>query len=301
MTARNHTKGLNRLNWSRVVTIARTEVRQFTNARDQWIPMLFLGSLFFVIIPGVLLLSIGHIGQVGVVQKVSQTLDVLPQEALAKVGRTDPKAKVMYALSVYLFAPIAIVVPLTICSAIGAATIVGERERGTGEFLANSPAGVREIFLGKLLASLLPGYAVTVIGFAAYSLVVNLLGSGAVGRWFFPTPDWWVYVLWTIPAFLVLSLSIVLRLSARVSSTAAAQQAAGLISLPLIGMTYSQSTSSLLGSGRGAFTAGAVVWAIAVVSLVTGMRTVKRSRLLTVLRDKPQRSARAATNSSAAG
>jgi ABC-2 type transport system permease protein len=62
---------------------------------------------------------------------------------------------------VYLFAPVAVVVPLTISTAVGAATIVGERERGTGEFLAHSPADVREIYLGKLIASLIPGYVTT--------------------------------------------------------------------------------------------------------------------------------------------
>ena len=59
-------------------------------------------------------------------------------------------------------------VPLTISTAVGAATIVGERERGTGEFLAHSPAGVREIYLGKLIASLIPGYFTTIVGFGFY-------------------------------------------------------------------------------------------------------------------------------------
>src|SRR6266853_3644154 len=79
------------------------------------------------------------------------------------------------ALAVYLFAPMAVVVPLTISTAVGAATIVGERERGTGEFLAHSPAGVREIYLGKLIASLVPGYFTTIVGFGFYALIVNTI------------------------------------------------------------------------------------------------------------------------------
>ena len=79
------------------------------------------------------------------------------------------------------------VVPITISTAVGAATIVGERERGTGEFLAHSPAGIREIFLGKLVASLLPGYLTTIVGFGIYSLIVNTIVGPDVGGWFFPT------------------------------------------------------------------------------------------------------------------
>ena len=54
-------------------------------------------------------------------------------------------------------------------------------------------------------------------------------------------------MLWVVPPFLALTLSLVLRLSARVKSTAAAQQASGLVTLPLIMIAYSQSTGSLYG------------------------------------------------------
>ena len=87
----------------------------------------------------------------------------------------------------YLFAPLAIIVPLTVSSAVGAHTIVGERERGSGEFLAHSPATERQIYLGKLMASLIPGYFTAAMGFLLYSLVVNLIVGPKVGGWFFPT------------------------------------------------------------------------------------------------------------------
>ena len=41
-------------------------------------------------------------------------------------------------------------------------------------------------------------------------------------------------MLWVVPPFLAITLSVVLRLSARVKSAAAAQQASGLVTLPLI-------------------------------------------------------------------
>lgn len=182
----------------------------------------------------------------------------------------------------FLFAPVAVVIPLTISTAVGAATIVGERERGTGEFLAHSPAGVREIYLGKLLASLLPGYATTIVGFSIYSLIVNTIVGPEVGGWFFPTPQWWLLMLWVIPPFLALTLSLVLRLSARVKSTAAAQQASGLVSLPLILIAYSQSTGALFGGTQVSWIIGGIAWFIAIISLNRGMKSVSRARLLGV-------------------
>ena len=90
-------------------------------------------------------------------------------------------------------------------------------------------------------------------------------------------------MLWIMPPFLLLTLSLVLRLSARVRSTAAAQQASGLITLPMIGIAYSQSTGTLLGgSSATGWILGAIAWVVAAISLHTGVRSVTRARLLGV-------------------
>jgi len=270
------------VNRSRVLTVARTDLRQLVQARDFWLPMMILGGIFFVFVPTVLLLSITRIGDVQVVQQLSTALDVLPARAQEAIQGETETGRAAYALSVFLFAPVAVVVPLTISTAVGAATIVGERERGTGEFLAHSPADVTEIYIGKLIASLLPGYVTTVVGFGIYSLVVNTIVGPEVGGWFFPTREWWVLMLWVVPPFLALTLSLVLRLSARVKSTAAAQQASGLVSLPLIMVAYSQSTGALFGAGNATVVIGTIAWVLAGLGLWRGMRAVTRARLLGV-------------------
>jgi ABC-type Na+ efflux pump permease subunit len=270
------------VNGGRLLTITRTDLRQLRQARDFWIPMAALGSLFFLVIPLVLLLSITRLGDVEAVSQVSEALAVLPPSAQAAIKGDSPAARSSYALAVFLFAPVAVVVPLTISTAVGAATLVGERERGTGEFLAHSPAGVHEIYLGKVLASLVPGYLTTAVGFGVYSLVVNTVVGPDVGGWFFPTGPWWVLMLWVVPPFLALALSLVLRLSARVKSTAAAQQASGLVTLPLIMVAYGQSTGALFGAASASWWIGAVAWALAAWSLHRGIRSVTRARLLGV-------------------
>jgi ABC-type Na+ efflux pump permease subunit len=244
--------------------------------------MSILGALFFVIIPTILLLTITSLGEVGGVQRLSETLEILPQQAQAQIQGSTPTARTTYALAVFLFAPVAVVVPLTISTAIGAATIVGERERGTGEFLAHSPATTREIYVGKLIASLVPGYVTTLVGFTAYSLIVNLIVGPEVGGWFFPTRQWWLLMLWVLPAFLLIGLSLVLRLSARVRSTTAAQQASGLITLPLIAISYGQASGSIYGSSTTTLFIGAIAWLIGIMSTIRGMSAVKRQRLLGV-------------------
>ncbi|MGI9605510.1 MAG: hypothetical protein ACR2P0_05165, partial [Acidimicrobiales bacterium] len=84
------------------------------------------------------------------------------------------------------------------------------------------------------------------------------------------------------PPFLAICLSLVLRLSARVRSTAAAQQASGLISLPLILIAYSQATGVLLGADWVPLVLGGAAWLVALGTLGFGVRSVTRSRLLGV-------------------
>lgn len=270
------------MNWRRVMTVTRTDLKQLIRARDFWVPMVALGSLFFVVVPTILLGTLTGIGDVATVGRLADTLEALPESAQSQILGTTPEARSAYALAVFLVAPVAVIVPLTISTAVGAATIVGERERGTGEFLAHSPAAVREIYVGKLIASIVPGYLTVVVGFSFYSVLVNLTVGPEVGGWFFPTPQWWVMILWVLPPFLALCLSLVLRLSARVNSTAAAQQASGLISLPLIMVAYSQATGVLFGAGWLPLWVGAGAWALAVFSLTRGVRALDRSRLLGV-------------------
>ncbi|MEJ7845694.1 MAG: ABC transporter permease subunit [Acidimicrobiales bacterium] len=270
------------MNLDRIKTVARTDLRQLLGARDFWMPMAGLGALFFLVIPAILLTILTRVEAGGAVEQFSNALDVLPAAAQSQIRGTTGPDRLAYALSVYLFAPVAVVVPLTISTAVGAACIVGERERGTGEFLAHSPASVQEIYLGKLLAALIPGYLTTLVGFGAYSLLVNLLVGPSVGSWFFPTGPWWVLVLWVLPPFLGLTLSVVLRLSATVRSTAAAQQASGLVSLPMIAIAYGQSTSSLSGLDATPWIVGAAAWVLAALCLWRGVRSVTRARLLGV-------------------
>lgn len=277
------TRPARRFDSHRMWVVARTELRQLLLSKDYWIPMVALGSIFFLVLPAILLGLIDRIGDISVVQQASDALRVLPESAQRQIEGSTPQARTSYAMAVFLFAPIAVVVPLTISTAVGAASLVGERERGTGEFLAHSPASVREIYLGKILASFVPGYLTTLVGFGAYSLVVNLIVGPEVGGWFFPTTEWLVMMLWIIPPFLLLTLSLVLRLSARVRSTAAAQQASGLVTLPLIFVAYSQSTGALMGtSAATGWWLGAAAWAIATLSLWRGVRSVTRNRLLGV-------------------
>src|SRR3546814_13405609 len=96
-------------------------------------------------------------------------------------------------------------------------------------------------------------------------------------------------MLWVVPPFLALTRALVLRLSAKVKSTAAAQQASALVRLPLIMVAYSQATGSLYGREALAWYIGALAWVLAVVAPWRRLKVVTRGRPLGVARSEERR------------
>ncbi len=273
------------MRWKMVKAVVRADLFRLVKTRDYWIPLLILGGMFFVILPVILLGAMSFVKETSAVAQIGEIIGTLPDSIQNNIRGESGATRASYAFAVYLLAPIAIIVPLTISSAVGANSIVGERERGTGEFLAHSPLTVREIYLGKLIASLIPGYAAGIVGFGLYSIVVNVIVGSQLGGWFFPTAGWLLLVLWVVPPFIAIALSLILRLSARVRSAASAHQASSLVTLPVILMSYVVASGLLYSPVISAAVAGLIAWLIALALLASGAKSIRRERLLGVSAD----------------
>ena len=268
------------MNWHRAWAVTRTDLQQLAKSRDYWLPMGLLAGLFFVVVPVVALNVIASAQGSDAIEQIGTVLQSLPISIQNNIQGDSPEVRAAFAIAVYLLAPIAIIVPLTIAAAVGSNTIVGERERGTGEFLAHSPITERELYAGKLLAALIPGYASTLVGFGVYSILVNLIVGPKLGGWFFPTAGWWVLILWVVPPFIAIALSLIVRISARVQSAAAAQQAASLVSLPVIVVSYAVASGLIYDPLRSGLATGALAWLAAYILVITGAKSLRRETLL---------------------
>lgn len=270
------------MSWAHISAVAGADLKRLFKSKDYWIPLTMMAGLFFVIIPFFSLSMIGSLEQTQFVDQVTQIVGQLPDSVSSAVAGETATARASYVVAVFLLAPIAIIVPLTISAAVGSNAIVGERERGTGEFLAHSPLKTSEIYLGKLIASLVPGYLATFVGFSLYAVIVNLTVGPALGGWFFPTRGWLILIVWVIPPFIAIALSLILRLSARVRSAAAAQQASSLVTLPIIIVSYAVAAGVVASPGSSGLWIGAVAWVVAGLLIARGAKTLQRDRLLGV-------------------
>ena len=261
--------------------VFRTDLRVLRNSRDFWMPLLAVAGLFFVVLPASFIYLVANLDAPEVLDRVAGVMNTLPSDIKAATPQgVSPQAGAAWALSVFAFAPLAVIIPVTIASAIGAHTFVGERERGTGEFLAHSPASESSIYRGKLLATLVPAFITEFVGFLIYSLIVNLLVGPKVGGWFFPTAQWWVMVVWMLPPFIAIAICLIVIVSAKVSSAPAAQQLASLISVPLIVIAFSVASSAVGKAIPLSIMIGALAWLVALPTLYLGARAVSRERLL---------------------
>lgn len=263
-----------------VGVIARHDLAQLRQSRDFWLPLGIIATLMFVAVPALLLTSLTTISDARLVGRLGELLGRLPAGVRADLAGTAPAVQASYSLAVFLFPPLLTLVPLTVVSACAANTFVGERERGSGEFLAHCPAPGTHIYLGKLVASLAPGLGTAAVGFVGYATVVNAVLAPHLGRVAFPVGNWWVILGWLVPPTLTLAGALILVVSSRVSSGAAAQQAASVIALPLVALVYVVGSSSLFGATWTTWFVGAGVWLAAGVAVILGARDLRRDRLL---------------------
>lgn len=263
-----------------VLAITRADLRQLRESRDFWVPLALISVLMFLVVPALLLYVLSTVKDPQLLQKLVDVVGRLPGPVRQRLAASSPEVQASFTLAVYLFAPLVTLVPLTVSSAVGANTFVGERERGSGEFLAHSPASSAEIFMGKLLAALVPGYTAAFGGMIAYTLVVNAFLAPRTHGVYFPIGNWWVFVGWMVPAMITLAVTLILIVSSRVSSGASAQQASSLIALPLVVTAYGVSASAFFGSATSAWVVGALAWIASAFAIYRGATTLDRQRLL---------------------
>ena len=121
------------MTWDHVRAIAGADLRRLFRSKDYWIPLLMLATLFFVFMPLLALGVIGALADTSIAQQLAGMVDSIPADISRTLPANDPAAQAAYLIAVYMLAPIAIIVPLTISVAVASNAIVGERERGTGE------------------------------------------------------------------------------------------------------------------------------------------------------------------------
>jgi ABC-type Na+ efflux pump permease subunit len=237
--------------------------------------MLFVPFLLLVVLP----LGVGIAARNAHPPDVSSMLRALPGGLARPILDLPPRERLVVLVDGYLLAPLFLIVPLMLAAVLAADAFAGEKERKTLESLLHQPVQDRDLFLAKLLGAFVPAVAISWIGFVCFAIVVNATAWPVAHHLIVPTKLWAVVIFWVAPAVAALGLGVMVRVSARASSTQEANQLGGAVILPLIFLAVGQSTGLLLVTFPVAIAIGAVVWLVALALVARGAQRFTRDRM----------------------
>lgn len=239
------------------------------------LPMLLLPAVMLIGLPIVLAVLAANMPPAD----LSQFLGALPRDLADPITQLPPEQQPLVLVLGYLIAPLFLIVPLMVSAVLAADAFAGEKERRTIETLMHLPISDRDLYLAKLLSAFLPSVGIAWAGFAAYLVVSNAASWPVMHRIFLPTQLWMVIIFWLAPAIAALGLGVMVRVSARASTSQEANQLGGAVILPLVFAVVGQTSTLLLADMWISLSAGVVAWIIAIWLNVRGAQRFTRDRI----------------------
>ncbi|NJC98997.1 MAG: hypothetical protein C3F07_04305 [Anaerolineales bacterium] len=274
------------MNWRSIWAIARKDLKEVQQNKAAWIPALVLPLIFAIVLP-ILFTVLPQVLPVEDIQRelgdMETLLKNLPPTIRAIFDGLKLEQMFVLYMTAFMLAPLFLIMPLMFSSVVGADSFVGERERKTMEALLYSPATDMELFLGKVLAALIPAISLSWLTYLVYIIVVNVASFNLFGRVWFPLPTWWPLMFWLTPAFALLGISATVMISARVKTFMEAYQLTGSLVVLVLGLVIGQATGVLYLGVETVMLVGTLIWILDVVLIRAGIRGFKRSMLITKL------------------
>lgn len=274
------------MNWRSIWAIARKDLKEVRQNKFVWGPAIAIPLIFAVALP-ILFSAMPQVMPVDDVQRELGDLETLlknmpPSLRVIFEGLRLEQMFVVY-MTAFMFAPMFLTLPLMFSSVVGADSFVGERERKTMEALLYSPATDRELFLGKVLAAVIPAIALSWLSYLVYIIVVNVASFNLFGYIWFPLPTWWPLMFWLTPAFALLGISATVMISARVKTFMEAYQLTNWLVIFVLALVFGQISGVLfLGVGT-AMIVGTFIWIVDVILIRLSIRNFKRNSLIAKL------------------
>lgn len=269
------------MNRRAIAAIVRKDIRVALQSKAVTLPLIIVPLVIVIAMPLLVTFIVRFAGGAAMsAQDMQELRAMMPPELMEQfAGLTEEQSGLVF-LSVYLFAPLYLLLPLMTSNVIAADSFAGEKERKTLEALVYTPTTDGELFAAKVLAAWLPGLAVGFGSALVYTVLLDVLASPVLGGPVLPNALWLVVVLWVGPAVALMGLAASVLASARVSTFQEAYQTGSMVVLPIVALVIGQVTGVIYFNLWFAIGLGAFVWALDGLLLWFGMRTLRRSELV---------------------
>lgn len=139
-----------------------------------------------------------------------------------------------------------IIIPIMAASIMAASSFVGEKEKRTLETLLYCPLSLKQIFRAKILSSFIMSELVSILSFIIMTLVTQIEIFLTTGSLLLPNISWLVVLLLLSPAVSLISITLIVRGSAKAQTMEESQQRSALLVLPVIFLVAGQFVGIIL-------------------------------------------------------
>lgn len=254
------------MNKTTILTIAVKDMKATFSSKKVWVPMVIVALILCMIIPaGIAYFGI-HFDLVGTSSKdiekpINAFIQDFPNENMRNTLAALPTLgyKFVYFFLTFMMIPFFLMVAIINSMVTSSNSFVGEKERNTLETLLFAPISIKDLFLGKVLASLIPTIVISFAAFIINSIIVNLITYPHFGIILYLNSTWMILMFWVIPILVMFNIILNVLISAKVKTFQEAQQFGGLLVLPIVGIVISQASGMFFLSSFTLFLIGAAL------------------------------------------
>jgi ABC-2 type transport system permease protein len=263
------------MNLHRVRTIIDKEWAEVFKNRMVIFTISFM-PIMFTILPLVMLYAVGSTGSG---MSSGDMADVPPGFLASCAGL--PAADCLQIFLMNQFMLMFMMMPLIIPTAIAAYSIVGEKTTRSLEPLLATPVTTPELLTGKALAAALPAIGITAACFIVFLLLMPLAGATPGLIRSVTGPVWLVAVLVMGPLMAIAAVNLAVIVSSRVNDPRAAEQIAGVLIVPIMGLLFAQIAGILVLNLAVILIAVLITLIVDAVLILLGARLFQRETILT--------------------
>jgi ABC-2 type transport system permease protein len=272
------------MSWRKIWAVAMKDLAEVCGNRAAWMPMVLVPVIYIIIMPLAMILIPTSLDPSAFSLAGDPDLQAffnnLPAEMSRSLQGLDEMQTMLMVMLGYFFAPMFLIMPLMFSTTIAAESFAGERERKTMEALLYSAATDLELFLGKVLAGVLPAILISWISFLGYTVVLNSAGFSVFHRIWFPLVSWYPLIFWLTPALAFFGIIITVLISTRVQSFMGAYQTSASTVVLVLVLLVGQATGVLYLDVAAGMLIGLGLWVVDGILLSLALKAFNRTALL---------------------
>jgi ABC-2 type transport system permease protein len=246
--------------------MAVKDMKAVFSSKKVWVPMIIVAIIICIIVPSCIAFFGLQFDLIGAsTQEIEKPINAFikdfPNEEMRNTLAALPTLsyKFVYFFLTFMMIPFFLMVAIINSMVTSSNSFVGEKERNTLETLLFAPLSIKDLFLGKVLASLIPTLGISFAAFIICFIVVNVITYPYFKVLLFFNSTWMILMFWVIPILVLFNIILNVLISAKVKTFQEAQQFGGLLVLPIVGIIISQASGMFFLSPLTLFLIGAAL------------------------------------------